>query len=131
MENNFEELDDLKKHLVEKACDFSYLNEMMGNKKHLIIEIMNTFLLQVPKEVEDLNEAIMKSNFIVIKGIAHTMKSSVSIMGMASSIPILREIEILGLEANDVTKIRQLNVCLNKICKQAFIEVEEEKLKFQ
>lgn len=130
MQNEFEEQDVSNTGLNEKACDFKYLIEMMGNKNHLIVEIMNTFLRQVPKEIQDLNDAVTKADFCVIKSIAHTMKSSVSIMGMASSVPVLREIEALGIEANDVTKIGQLNVRLNKICNQAFIEVEEEKLKY-
>lgn len=130
MENEFEGKDLPNTQLSEKACDFGYLIEMMSNKKKLILEIMDTFLLQVPKEIEDLNEAVAKSDFVTVKSIAHTMKSSVSIMGMISSIPILREIEILGVEANDIQKIEQLNNSLNIICKQAFSEVEMEKLKF-
>ncbi|MES2397438.1 MAG: Hpt domain-containing protein [Bacteroidota bacterium] len=112
----------------KNTCDFSYLSEMMGGKKNLILGIMDAFLDQIPEELISINEAVTKANHAIIKSVAHTMKSTVSIMGIYSLEPILKEMEDLGSITGDIEKIRALNLELNSICKKAIEEVEKEKL---
>lgn len=120
---------------METICNLSYLTEMTGGKKTLIQEIIGVFLQQVPKELKSINDAILKTDFITIKNFAHTMKSSVSVMGIASLTPILNEMEELSKQATDsltplatsIEKIKQLNEQLNSITKRAIEEIESEK----
>ena len=100
---------------------------MMGGKNHLIIGIIDTFLAQVPEELRSLNAAIDTQNYAIIKNVAHTMKSSVSIMGISILTPVLQEIEELGIKATGIEAIKGLNIQLASICKQALEEVETEK----
>lgn len=113
---------------MKNACDFSYLSEMMGGKKNLIIGIMDAFLEQIPEELGSINEAVTNTNYPKIKNVAHTMKSTVSIMGIYSLEPVLKEMENLGSTTGSIEKIRVLNLELNSICKKAIEEVEKEKL---
>lgn len=122
MENNESE------ESMKNACDFSYLSEMMGGKKNLMIGIMTAFLEQIPGELQGINEAVAEINYSIIKNLAHTMKSTVSIMGIYSLEPVLKEIEELGATAGSIEKIRELNLKVNSICKKAIEEVEKEKL---
>lgn len=117
--------------IEEKVCNLDYLNEMMGWKKHLIIEIMDAFLKQVPEELLAIENAINKSEFHIIKNFSHTMKSSVSIMGIASLTPVLQEMEDLGTKATDIDTIKTLNVRLNSICNIALKEIELMKLNYE
>jgi HPt (histidine-containing phosphotransfer) domain-containing protein len=100
---------------------------MMSNKKPLIGGIMDSFLQQIPEELQSINDAIAKTDYAIIKSFAHTMKSSVSIMGIATLIPVLKEMEDLGKAATDIEKIKELNIQLNLICEQAIKEIEKEK----
>lgn len=111
----------------EKVCNLTYLNEMMGGKKPLICEIMDAFLKQVPEELQAIENAIHLSEFQIIKNFAHTMKSSVSIMGISKLTPVLQEMEDLGGKSENIERIRQLNGTLNSICKEAISEIEIEK----
>jgi HPt (histidine-containing phosphotransfer) domain-containing protein len=117
---------------IDKAnvCDLNYLSELMGGKKHLIEEIMDVFLKQVPEELQSINDAIEKINYAAIKGVAHTMKSSVSIMGISVLIPILQEMEDLGSNGTSIEKIKELNRKLILLCNQAIEEIKIEKSKF-
>ena len=45
------------------VCDFKYLTEVTGGKKHLIKEIIDAFLTQVPKELQ----LVMQEKFFKIK----------------------------------------------------------------
>jgi len=111
----------------ENVCDLLYLNETMGGKKPLIKDIIDAFLIQVPEELMVLNEAIFIEDYAVIKNIAHTMKSSVSIMGISILAPILHSIEEFGAMRTNIEKIRELNNTLNIICKRVILELEKEK----
>ena len=118
------------KIIVKNICNLTYLSELMGGKKHLIEEIMDVFLKQVPEELQSINDAIEKMNYATIKGVAHTMKSSVSIMGISVLIPILQEMEDLGSNGTSIEKIKELNRKLILLCNQAIEEIKIEKSKF-
>src|ERR1051325_1150988 len=81
---------------IGSVCNFQYLTETMGGKKHLIKGIMDVFLKQVPEELQHMNDAVNKSDYVMVKSIAHTIKSSVSIMGISVLTPLLQEIENLA-----------------------------------
>ena len=91
---------------------------------------MDVFLQQVPEELESIHQAILKSDYKGKKNFAHTMKSSVSIMGISTLRPILQEMENLGTAASDLNKIKELNEKLKLICNKAIGEVEKEKHKY-
>lgn len=115
--------------ITENVCNFNYLSEMVNGKKNLITEIMDTFLKQIPQELQSINDAVLKKDYPLIKSLAHKMKSSVSIMGISSLTPVLQEMMDLGEKATDIEKIKELNQKLNLICKKAIEEIEKEKAK--
>jgi HPt (histidine-containing phosphotransfer) domain-containing protein len=113
-----------------KVCNFEYLTEMMGNKKSLVKEIIDAYILQVPDELGELNAAVERADYPTIKKLAHTIKSSVSIMGMNIAVPILQDMENLGASLTDINRINELNGSLKLICKQAMNEINIEILKY-
>lgn len=115
---------------TEKVSNLSYLSETMGGNKKLIKEIMDVFLNQVPEELSRLNKAVQETDFPTIRNFSHTMKSSVSIMGITALASILKEMEDLARNGTDIEKIRGLNQQLNTICEQAVKEIREEKPKY-
>lgn len=115
---------------IVNVCDLKYLTDMMGGKKHLIKGIMNAFLIQIPEELNSINEAIISTNYSAIKIFAHTMKSSVSIMGVSMLTPVLQEMEALAMAAANIEKLKELNGELTLICHMAMEEVGEERKKY-
>lgn len=123
-ENNLIKTEDL---ITKNVCDLRYLTEMMGHKKHLIKGVIDTFLKQIQEELDTLDNAIKSTDYPTIKSYAHTMKSSVSIMGISILAPILLEMQNLGASFTNIDKIRELNITLNSVCKKAIAEIEIEK----
>ncbi|HEY0029395.1 MAG TPA: Hpt domain-containing protein [Bacteroidia bacterium] len=111
----------------QTVCELKYLIEMMGAKKSLIKGIMDAFLVQIPEELFNINNAVAKSDYVIIKNLAHSMKSSLSIMGVSASEPLLVEMEFLGGEGSEIGKIRALNTTLNTLCTRAIEEIEKAK----
>lgn len=114
----------------ENVCNLNYLKEMMDGKKDLVKGIMDAFLEQVPEELICINNAVEKTDYAVIKKYAHTMQSTVSIMGIAVIKPILHEMEDLSAAAIDIEKIIELNQQLNLICEHAIREIEKDVLNY-
>ena len=108
------------------VCDLTYLTEIMSGKKTLIKEIMDRFLIQIPEELASLKDAIALEKFESIQSYAHTMKSSVSIMGITILTPILKDMEELAKAGTDIQKISELNKQLTSICNKAISEIKEE-----
>ncbi|OFX34486.1 MAG: hypothetical protein A2X08_10275 [Bacteroidetes bacterium GWA2_32_17] len=116
--------------LSEPVCDFRYLIDIVNGKTYLISGIMDVFLKQVPEDIQCINEAITNTDYKTIKSYTHTMKSSVSIMGISILMPVLMEMENLGIAETDIEKIKQLNLKLKVICVQAIDEIKKEKLNY-
>lgn len=111
-------------------CNLNYLSELMGGKKDLIREIMDVFLKQIPEELQSINDGITKLDYLIIKKFSHTMRSSLSVMGITILTSVLQEMEDLATRGVDIEKIKKLNQKLNLICKQAIAEIEREKIKY-
>jgi HPt (histidine-containing phosphotransfer) domain-containing protein len=112
---------------AKKVCDLRYLTETMGGKKHLIKELIDVFLKQVPRDLSVLNDAVAITDYSAIRSYAHTIKSSVSIMGISALAPILNEMEELAKIGGSMDRIKELNEQLNSISQQAIEEIETEK----
>lgn len=111
-------------------CNFKYLTELMNGKKKSIEDILGVFLAEIPEALQSINSAFAKTDFESLKKMAHTMRSSVSIMGISVLTPILQEMENLGKEADSASmeRIGKLIQALNVFCKRAIEEVENKKL---
>jgi HPt (histidine-containing phosphotransfer) domain-containing protein len=119
-----------KESFEGNICDFRYLSETMGGKEDLIKEIIDTFLKQVPEHLSDLNDSISKSDYSSMALLVHTLKSSVSIMGISLLTPVLHEMEELATNKTNIERIKELNDHLNGIFKLALEEIEKERLKY-
>ncbi len=112
-------------NVKRNVCDLSNLLELMDGKKTLMRGVMDAFLKQLPQELKSMSEAIERKDITTIKSLAHTMKSTVSVMGVTLVKPVLHGLEELESGA-DIQRAKELNQQLNFICNQAM----EEKRKY-
>jgi len=70
----------------EPVINLQYLRELSMGDAEFEHAIIRQFIVQVPEELEVLNEAILSRRFIKIKSIAHGMKSSVAYMGLSEKL---------------------------------------------
>ena len=74
--------------------NLDYLKEISGNDKIFIDEILNTYLEEVPKDVQHLKESIIKGDMLNICSIAHKLKSSLIMLGFEELSILAKEIEL-------------------------------------
>ncbi|RZK10479.1 MAG: hybrid sensor histidine kinase/response regulator [Flavobacterium sp.] len=91
--------------------DFSYLNELSDGNQEFIKEMVDLFVNKVPTDIEDLEAAITIKDYATIRGIAHTLRSSLSIFKLETLFEQLDPIETEAInsgfstEANEAFKI--------------------------
>jgi HPt (histidine-containing phosphotransfer) domain-containing protein len=74
--------------------NLNYLHELSGNDQDFEKIMMEQFVQQIPTEISSLQSAINAQDWLSAKKIAHSLKSTVSYMGLADELhPSLQEIE--------------------------------------
>jgi len=76
-----------------KIIDLSYLREMSGNNKDIMIEMVEIFIEQNPEFTEGISSYFQNKQWTELGAIAHKAKSSVRIMGMDELGDCLERIE--------------------------------------
>jgi HPt (histidine-containing phosphotransfer) domain-containing protein len=76
-----------------KIIDLSYLKEMSGNNKDIMIEMVEIFIEQNPEFTEGISTSFENKQWTELGAIAHKAKSSVRIMGMNDLGNCLEQIE--------------------------------------
>ncbi len=131
MQNTEPQHNNLSHHSIRSnVIDMNYLNEMMNGNKQLVKEIIDLFLQQVPAELSTINIAVAELNYLQIKTIAHTMRSSLAVLGISVLTPALQEMERLSGEQTGATRIKELNTTLQLIGAQALEDVQTERLQY-
>ena len=64
--------------------DLSYLNEISGGDEEFIKEMIETFLEETPKDLEDIKTHLASENWSELGKTAHKMKSSIKMFGYGS-----------------------------------------------
>ena len=73
--------------------NLDYLHNLSKGNKEFEIEMLNLFLIEVPRDIDSLVHAYDDSSFSSIRNIAHKLKSSVSLVGLDALAPYLNEVE--------------------------------------
>jgi signal transduction histidine kinase/CheY-like chemotaxis protein/HPt (histidine-containing phosphotransfer) domain-containing protein len=83
-----------------KYVDLLYLHELSGNDKEFERQMLKQITIQAPLELEQLEQAIKSGDFLSVKKIAHSLKSTVGYVGLAGELhPPLEKIEKSALSA--------------------------------
>lgn len=76
-----------------QIIDLSYLKEMSGNNKDIMVEMVDIFIEQNPEFTEGISNHFKNKDWAQLGAIAHKAKSSVRIMGMGELGDCLEKIE--------------------------------------
>lgn len=76
-----------------KIIDLSYLKEMSGNNKDIMIEMVEIFIEQNPEFTDGISNHFENKKWTELGAVAHKAKSSVRIMGMDEIGDCLEKIE--------------------------------------
>lgn len=76
-----------------RPLDFSYLIDMVGNEPAFLIELIDTFLVQIPGFITEIDTALMVENWVKVSHLAHKIKPTFSYIGRNDIKDFLHQIE--------------------------------------
>jgi signal transduction histidine kinase/CheY-like chemotaxis protein len=91
-----------------------YLSQLSGGDKQFERQILEQFVVQMPEELQQLEDAIEKSHFDTVRQTAHSLKSTIGYVGLSEELhPSLDRLEkdaTKGITTNFVTDIEQVKL---------------------
>ena len=104
--------------------NLDYLHELSGNDKDFEKVMMEQFVLQTPAEIASLQASVEAHDWASAKKIAHSLKSTVSYMGLADELyPPLHEIEKAAI-TEDTSAIPEKFAHIKEVSERAVKEIE-------
>ncbi len=114
-------------HENHKLVDLTLLEKTMRGNKKVILETIEIFLEHLPENLEGIKEGVEKHDFGMIRRNAHTMKSSVSILGINKIQEVLEEMERLAASESGMERIMELKNSILLLSNRAVAEIEQLK----
>ena len=110
----------------EMVINTGYLKDLSMGDAAFENTIIRQFIVQVPEEIQLLEEAISKRNHQKIKSIAHGLKSSVSYLGLNERLyPHLHRLEINAAENAEGDHFEEDFREVKAVCEQAVKEARQ------
>lgn len=115
--------------ISQPLVNLSLLTAPSGSNTQFIQEMINLFIIQSPKAIHELQQAVAHNDIPSIRKIAHTIKASVAFFGLDKHIgTALKQLEKLTPEELDLVKQAQLFHKIKTTCDQAVSELSQLQL---
>ena len=109
-----------------KTIDLSYLISICNDDREFKIEMIETFMNDIPPIIQAMNDSLPLKKWEEIGGMAHKIKPSFTFMGIESAKQIIMDIEKNGKEKINIEFIPERIGELNKIIALALEELSSE-----
>ena len=104
--------------------DLSYLREMSGGNKELVIEMISIFKTQVDEFGRDMDQLLAGKEYDLLGKLAHKAKSSVSIMGLNELAIRLKELETSACAGKNVASYKGIIELFKQETQEAVKELD-------
>jgi HPt (histidine-containing phosphotransfer) domain-containing protein len=106
--------------------DLSYLKEITGGEKSIVVEMVEMFIAQVDEFKANMTQYLNDKNWVDLGKEAHKAKSSVLIVGMEELGKNLKKLQLLTEEEKDIDTYPDYVKMFLEQCDAAVIELQEE-----
>jgi len=111
----------------KKLFDLTNLNEMLGDDKKAILQMVKIFLQATPESLSELNKCYQKNDLQGVSKLAHKLKSSVDIFAITDIKQDIRRLENNCRDNINLDEVPELVEKINTTLSEAIRQVEEEK----
>ena len=108
-----------------KVTDLAYLREMSDNDKNFISDMIQSFIHQTPKDIENIWFHFSNEEYDEVSNLIHKIKPSITFMGIYALSDFILEMED-NAKKRKVEILEQQLRKFDTICNQAFLELKEE-----
>ena len=93
---------------MDRHYDLTYLNQVFHGNESMVQEIVQLFLSQAPQFGQDMNACIRQSRWSHLHPLAHKLKSSVNMLGMAGLVALVLDIERISKFEEEPSRLPEL-----------------------
>ncbi len=104
--------------------DLSYLREMSGSNKELILEMISIFTSQVKDFANEMDNLLQTGQYEALGKLAHKAKSSVSIMGLNDLARKLKDLENSAAERKNIESYGEVIELFKNTTEEAVKELD-------
>lgn len=118
--------------IKEHCTDLNYLMKITKSNVNVMTEIINVYLQQTPILVASMKESLINKDWTTLNGAVHSIIPSFAVVGLNPNFEkMARKIyNYSHIEGNEEV-LSELIINLEKVCDQAYIELEEALKKFE
>jgi HPt (histidine-containing phosphotransfer) domain-containing protein len=110
------------------VVDFEHLRNTLYNDTAYIKEMLQEFLVAMPKNVKEIREAAAQHDWKKVAFLAHRLKSSLGIVPILNAMETTRELEKEAAQPGNIPalqeKIQQLTAIMDAACQEVTREME-------
>ncbi len=111
-------------NINHRHVDLSYLKDMSGGNREVMLEMIELFNSQVPELIEKMKHQLQQKNIDELSRLAHKAKASAHIMGMEEAAAKLKSLEYSAKESRDG---ENFSLIIKDLEKQFSFAIEELK----
>jgi CheY-like chemotaxis protein len=110
-----------------KYVDLSYLSKLTKANPKLMTEMIEVYLKQTPPLITSMKQSFIDKDWKLLKATAHKILPSFAIMGMNQQYEELaKKIQEYADKLDLSSELNDMVIELEKVCKQSFVELENE-----
>ena len=118
---------DIKPKLNPKKPVFSLdlLKEMGGGNNRFVDDMLRVYIEETPKTIKKLNDALLIWDVIVLKSMAHKLRSPSAMMGVTKAVKLTEFIEMNASEVKKKDEVKMVSIDLINLINLVIKQVKE------
>ena len=118
---------DTKPKLNPKKPVFSLdlLKEMGGGNNRFVDDMLRVYIEETPKTIKKLNDALLIWDVIVLKSMAHKLRSPSAMMGVTKAVKLTEFIEMNASEVKKKDEVKMVSIDLINLINLVIKQVKE------
>ncbi|MAW64965.1 MAG: hypothetical protein CMD18_02085 [Flavobacteriales bacterium] len=118
---------DTKPKLNPKKPVFSLdlLKEMGGGNNRFVDDMLRVYIEETPKTIKKLNDALLIWDVIVLKSMAHKLRSPSAMMGVTKAVKLTEFIEMNASELKKKDEVKMASIDLINLINLVIKQVKE------
>lgn len=105
--------------------DLNYLEDVSASDKKFIKEMIRLFMKQTPGFIDILQRATQTADWANIRYMAHKMKATIAMMGIAELQPVIMQLEKYASQESQLAEVVTLVKKIATICDEVYEELEQ------
>ena len=119
----------METNVMNSMVDLSYLKKLSKGNTRFMKEMIGIFRQQVTDSLRQMDEALNRRDWSVIRNVAHKLKAGYNTIGMKMLGQQAAELENKASDGSDTGRIEELVRSLRELTQAGLKELHEEEMK--